>query len=216
MFLKRSFDIIASLLGLLILSPVFLVIAIQIKRIMPGPVIFCQERAGRLGKPFRIYKFRTMNLSNTKSTVSVKGENRITPFGAFLRKHKLDELLELWNVLKGDMSLVGPRPDMPEYANLLIGEEEHILELRPGITGPASLKFANEEELLASVPDPQRYNDEVIWPIKIKINLAYYYQRSFFGDIYLILQSLFFRNKNAYVNLADFSQKMGLDMKQNI
>lgn len=208
MFLKRSFDIFASFLGLLILFPVFIVIAILIKLLMPGPVIFCQERAGRLGKQFMIYKFRTMKINSSTSTVSVKGDSRITPFGAFLRKHKLDELLELWNVIRGDMSLVGPRPDMPEYTKTLIGEEKHILELRPGITGPASLKFAKEEELLASVTDPQRYNDEVIWPIKIKINLAYYYNRSFFGDIYLILQSLFFRSKNTFDNPSDFSKKI--------
>lgn len=124
-------------------------------------------------------------------TISVRGENRITSFGAILRKYKLDELPELWNVLKGDMSFVGPRPDMPEYADKLRGEEKLILELRPGITGPASLKYVNEEELLASVSKPKEYNDEIIWPDKVRINLHYYYNRSFFGDIVIIFKTLF-------------------------
>ena len=112
-----------------------------------------------------------------------------------LRKYKLDELPELWNVLKGDMSFVGPRPDMPEYIERLKGEEKKILNLRPGITGPASLKYANEEELLASVEDPVKYNDEVIWPDKVRINLDYYYNRSFWGDIRIILQTIFGKNE---------------------
>jgi lipopolysaccharide/colanic/teichoic acid biosynthesis glycosyltransferase len=157
---------------------------------MPGPVLFCQKRAGRYGKLFTIYKFRTMNINHGGNTVSIKGENRITPLGSELRKYKLDELPELWNVLKGDMSLVGPRPDLPEYANKLTGEERKILELRPGITGPATLKYANEEELLASVSDPQRYNDEVLWPDKVRINLHYYYNKSLSGDIVIILETL--------------------------
>lgn len=131
-----------------------------------------------------------MNINHGGNTVSIKGENRITPLGSELRKYKLDELPELWNVLKGDMSLVGPRPDLPEYANKLTGEERKILELRPGITGPATLKYANEEELLASVSDPQRYNDEVLWPDKVRINLHYYYNKSLSGDIVIILETL--------------------------
>ena len=129
------------------------------------------------------------------STITIKGENRITTFGAILRKYKLDELPELWNVLIGNMSFVGPRPDMPEYAEKLIGEEKLILELRPGITGPATLKYYNEELLLASVPDPQKYNDEILWPDKVRINLTYYYNRNFFGDLSLILQTVFIRSK---------------------
>jgi lipopolysaccharide/colanic/teichoic acid biosynthesis glycosyltransferase len=125
------------------------------------------------------------------STISVKGEKRITPLGAFLRKHKFDELPELWNVVCGDMSLVGPRPDMPGYANQLVGEEKLILKLRPGITGPASLKYANEEELLAGVADPVKYNDEIIWPDKVRINLDYYYNRSFLGDMLIIFKTIF-------------------------
>lgn len=188
---KRCFDIVASLLGLIIVSPLLLVIVLIIKLKMPGPVIFSQERTGRKGKPFTIYKFRTMTLDHGGSTISVRGENRITPIGAKLRKCKIDELPELWNVLKGDMSFVGPRPDVPEYTNRLVGEEKKILELRPGITGPASLKYSNEEELLSSANDPQKYNDEVLWPDKVRLNLEYYYNRSFFGDIIIILKTVF-------------------------
>lgn len=189
--LKRGFDILASFVGLLILSPFFLVISLIIKLVMPGPVIFSQSRTGRNGKPFTIYKFRTMTVNHGGSTISVKGESRITPLGARLRKYKLDELPELWNVLKGDMSFVGPRPDMPEYSSRLVGEEKKILELRPGITGPATLKYANEEELLTSVEDPQKYTDEVLWPDKVRINLDYYHNRTFFGDIIIILKTVF-------------------------
>jgi lipopolysaccharide/colanic/teichoic acid biosynthesis glycosyltransferase len=189
--MKRAFDIIAAMIGLILISPLLLVIAALIRLRMPGPVLFRQKRAGRFGKPFTIYKFRTMTVNHGGSTISVKGENRITPLGAKLRKYKLDELPELWNVLKGDMSFVGPRPDMPQYAETLKGDERLILELRPGITGPASLKYANEEELLASVPDPVKYNDEVIWPDKVRINLDYYRKRSFLGDLALILKTIF-------------------------
>jgi lipopolysaccharide/colanic/teichoic acid biosynthesis glycosyltransferase len=191
--IKRSFDIIASFFGLIFLSPLFLVIALLIKIRMPGPVLFCQKRAGRYGKLFTIYKFRSMVVDHQGSTISVRGEKRITPLGASLRKYKLDELPELWNVLKGDMSFVGPRPDMPEYLEMLAGEERLILELRPGITGPASLKYRNEEEILASVPDPKKYNDEVIWKDKVKINLDYYHNKSFLSDLNLIFITIFKR-----------------------
>ena len=189
--IKRIFDIVASFIGLVFLSPILIIIVLLIKLCMTGPVLFCQERAGRHGKPFIIYKFRTMIANQGSSTVSVKGESRITSFGALLRKYKLDELPELWNVLKGDMSLVGPRPDMPEYAGKLTDEERSILTLRPGITGLATLKYAKEEELLATVPDPQLFNDEVLWPDKVRLNLEYYRNRSFIGDIRIILQTLF-------------------------
>lgn len=188
---KRFFDFLASALGLIVLSPLLLAIAVLIKLKMPGPVLFRQERIGRNGKPFTIFKFRSMTLDHQGSTISVKGEERITPLGAFLRKHKFDELPELWNVVLGDMSLVGPRPDMPGYANQLVGEEKLILKLRPGITGPASLKYANEEELLAGVADPVKHNDEIIWPDKVRINLDYYHNRSFLGDILIILKTIF-------------------------
>jgi len=187
---KRVFDIVGSFIGLILLSPVLLTIAVLIKVMMPGPVLFTQIRSGRFGKPFRIVKFRTMVMDHQGNTISVKGENRITPLGSKLRKYKLDELPELWNVLLGDMSLVGPRPDVPEFVNRLDGEERLILEMRPGITGPASLKYADEEELLASVPDPLKYNDEVLWPDKVRINLDYYRKKSFIADLRLILKTL--------------------------
>jgi len=190
--IKRLFDIVASLFGLIILSPLFVLIALLIKVYMPGPVFFHQIRCGRYGKPFAIHKFRSMKVHAIGSTISVKGDNRITPLGAKLREYKLDELPELWNVLVGDMSFVGPRPDMPEYFDRLVDDEERkILELRPGITGPATLKYANEEELLAGVEDPIKYNDEVLWPEKVRLNLQYYYQQNFLLDLSLILSTVF-------------------------
>jgi len=190
--MKFFFDRILSLFGLLVLAPVLFVVAVLIKIRMPGgPAIFRQRRVGRNGKLFTMYKFRSMTVSHSGSSVSVAGESRITPLGAKLRKYKLDELPELWNVLKGDMSFVGPRPDVPGYADRLQGEDRLILKLRPGITGPASLKYADEEELLAQVADPRRYNDEVIFPDKVRINLDYYYNRTFCGDIRLIFQTIF-------------------------
>ncbi len=190
--MKFLFDRVVSLLGLLFLWPVLLIVALLIMiKMHGGPVFFKQKRVGRYGKLFTMYKFRSMTVAHTGSSVSVAGESRITPLGAKLRKYKLDELPELWNVLIGDMSFVGPRPDVPGYADKLQGEDRLILQLRPGITGPASLKYANEEELLAQVDNPQRYNDEIIFPDKVKINLDYYYNRSFVGDIKLIFQTIF-------------------------
>lgn len=176
----------------LVLWPVLIIIALLIKVRMPGgPVIFKQQRVGRNGELFTMYKFRSMTVSHSGSSVSVAGESRITPLGSILRKYKLDELPELWNVLKGDMSFVGPRPDVPGYADRLQGENRLILKLRPGITGPASLKYANEEEILAQVSNPVKYNDEVIFPDKVRINLNYYHNHTFWGDIRLIFQTIF-------------------------
>lgn len=190
--MKYLFDRAASLLGLLVLWPVLLVVAVLIRIRMPGgAVIFRQQRVGRNGKLFTMYKFRSMTVSHSGSSVSIAGESRITPLGAVLRKYKLDELPELWNVLIGDMSFVGPRPDVPGYADKLEGENRLVLKLRPGITGPASLKYANEEEILARVPNPVQYNDEVIFPDKVRINLDYYYTHSFWMDIRLIFQTVF-------------------------
>lgn len=157
-----------------------------------GGFFFKQERIGQYGKPFKIYKIRTMRIQNHNNNfVTTADDDRILPFGKFLRKTKLDEIVELVNVLKGDMSLVGPRPDVAGYADKLIGENRKILELRPGITGPASLKYINEEELLAKVDDPKKYNDEIIYPDKVKINLEYYYNRTFWGDIKIIFKTIF-------------------------
>ena len=188
MILKWIFDRLASTMGLLILWPILLLVAIMIRVKMPGgPVIFKQKRVGQDGKLFTMYKFRSMTVSHSGSSVSVAGESRITPLGAKLRKYKLDELPELWNVLKGDMSFVGPRPDVPGYADKLEGRDRNILKLKPGITGPASLKYRNEEELLAKIENPQKYNDEVIYPDKIKINLYYLEHYSFLKDIQIII-----------------------------
>ncbi len=194
--MKYIFDRFASFLGLLFLFPFLIVIWILIRIKMPdGSPLFKQKRVGKNGKLFTMVKFRTMTISHSGSSVSVAGEARITPFGAFLRKYKIDELPELWNVLVGDMSFVGPRPDVPGYADKLEGENRKILQLRPGITGTASLKYTNEEELLANVEDPQKYNDEVIYPDKIKINLDYYYHHSFIGDMKIILKTVFYRKR---------------------
>lgn len=167
--------------------PVFFIIGILIKLKMPGPIFFCQKRIGQNGSPFFMYKFRTMKVDHGGNTISVKGESRITPLGAVLRRYKLDELPELFNVLKGEMSLVGPRPDVPGYADLLLGEDRLILKLKPGLTGPASLKYSNEEELLANQSDPKNYNDTVIFPDKVRINLNYYKHRSLLLDLKIIL-----------------------------
>lgn len=176
-----------AFVGLLVLSPVLLIVAILIRVKMPGgPVIFKQKRVGRNGKLFTMYKFRSMTVNHGGSSISVAGESRITPLGAKLRHYKLDELPELWNVLIGDMSFVGPRPDVPGYADQLKGKDREVLKLRPGITGPASLKYRDEEDLLAKQPDPQRYNDEVIFPDKVRINLYYLHHYSFVKDIQMI------------------------------
>ncbi len=189
---KWIFDRVMAAAGLLALCPVLAVVAVLIRVRMPGgPVIFRQRRVGRGGRLFTMYKFRSMTVGHGGSSVSVAGESRITPLGHVLRRYKLDELPELWNVLIGDMSLVGPRPDVPGYADRLTGEDRDVLRLRPGITGPASLKYANEEEILALVDDPQRYNDEVIFPDKVRINLQYYRSHSLAGDIKLILATIF-------------------------
>ena len=188
MTLKYIFDRMAALLGLLLIWWLLIVVAVLIKVKMPGgPAIFKQTRIGRHGKPFTIFKFRTMTVGHGGSSVSVSGESRITPLGAVLRKYKIDELPELWNVLVGDMSFVGPRPDVPGYADRLQGDDREVLELRPGITGPASLKYRNEEELLAAVDNPQEYNDTVIYPDKVRINRYYLHNYSFVSDIKMIL-----------------------------
>ena len=191
MWLKYLFDRLVSLLGLIILLPVFVIVAIMVKvKMLGGPVFFSQKRVGRNGRLFTMYKFRTMTVDHDGSCVSVAGESRITPLGAKLRKYKLDELPELWNVLIGDMSFVGPRPDVPGYADALTGDDREVLKLRPGITGPASLKYRNEEELLATVDDPQRYNDEVIFPDKVRINRYYLHHYSFWMDIKMIFATV--------------------------
>ena len=191
MFFKSLFDRGASFFGLILLSPVLLVVALLIRIKMPGgPIIFKQERVGRHGKLFTMYKFRSMTVGHSGSSISVNGESRITLLGTKLRKYKLDELPELWNVLVGDMSFVGPRPDVPGYADKLEGGDRRMLLLKPGITGLASLKYRNEEELLAEQEDPQKYNDEVLFPDKVRINIEYLEHWSFWNDIKIIVYTV--------------------------
>ncbi|HJM15975.1 MAG TPA: sugar transferase [Flavobacteriales bacterium] len=190
--IKRIFDFSSSLLGLVILFPLLILISFAIKIGSSGPILFSQKRVGKDGKQFILIKFRSMMINQeSNNTATAKGDNRITTIGVFLRKYKLDELPELWNVLKGEMSLVGPRPDVSGYADKLKGEDRKILKLRPGITGTASLKYANEEEILAAQDDPQKYNDEVIFPDKVKVNLEYYENQTLWLDIKIIFATIF-------------------------
>ena len=193
--IKRFFDLTFSLIGILILFPLMLLISLVIKLDSKGPIFFIQNRVGKDGKLFAMIKFRSMSVfQKRKSTVSVKGDIRITKVGAFIRKYKLDELPELWNVLLGQMSIVGPRPDVKGYADELKGEDRKILNLRPGITGPASLKYANEEELLSYQENPEVYNKEVIFPDKVRINLDYYYNQNLILDLKIIFATIFRTN----------------------
>ena len=190
--LKYIFDRITALIGLIILFPLLVLIAILIAIKMPdGPVLFCQKRVGKDGKLFTIYKFRTMSVGIITSSIAALEQKRVTPLGIFLRKWHLDELPQLWNILKADMSFVGPRPDVPGYADNLEGEDRLILKLRPGLTGPATIKFSNEEQILSQVKDPEKYNKTVIYPEKTRINLDYYYHHTLLGDLKLIIRSIF-------------------------
>ena len=191
MIIKYIFDRLMALIGLLFLWPLLIILAILIKVKMPGgPAFFTQKRVGQHGRLFTMHKFRSMAVSHDDSSVSVAGEARITSFGATLRKYKLDELPELWDVLIGNMSFVGPRPDVPGYADMLTGDDRRMLELRPGITGPASLKYRDEEELLAKVDNPIEYNDKVMFPDKVRINLYYLDHYSFWKDIQMIIYTV--------------------------
>ena len=191
MIIKYIFDRLVALIGLLFLWPLLIILAILIKVKMPGgPAFFTQKRVGQHGRLFTMHKFRSMAVSHDDSSVSVAREARITSFGATLRKYKLDELPELWDVLIGNMSFVGPRPDVPGYADMLTGDDRRMLELRPGITGPASLKYRDEEELLAKVDNPIEYNDKVIFPDKVRINLYYLDHYSFWKDIQMIIYTV--------------------------
>ena len=201
MILKSLFDRIVAFIGLLFLWPVLLFVAILIKIKMPGgPAFFVQKRVGKDGRLFDCHKFRTMTVKHNGSTVSVAGDSRITPFGATLRHYKLDELPGLWDVLVGNMSFVGPRPDVPGYADKLTGDDRDVLRLRPGITGPATLKYRLEDEMIADYVTKQQtagdsrpmqeiaveYNDKVIYPDKVRLNCYYYSHYSFIKDIQMI------------------------------
>lgn len=202
MILKWLFDRTAAFFGLLLLWPVLVIVAVLIKVKMPGgPVFFVQKRVGLNGKLFNCHKFRTMTVKHNGSTVSVAGDSRITPLGAKLRHWKLDELPGLWDVLIGKMSFVGPRPDVPGYADKLVGADRDVLRLRPGITGPATLKYRLEDEMISEYVNRKRnegdsrplqeiaveYNDEVIYPDKVRLNCYYYRHYSFIKDIQMII-----------------------------
>lgn len=209
MILKWIFDRSVSLIGLLFLWPTLVIVALLVKIKMPGgPVLFVQKRVGKDGRLFKCHKFRSMIVKHDGNSVSVAGDTRITPFGATLRHYKLDELPELWDVLIGNMSFVGPRPDVPGYADMLTGDDRDVLKLRPGITGPATLKYRLEDEMLADVRSRMEegkwltqeeidsmtdqelavwYNDHVIYPDKVRLNCYYYHHYSFIKDIQMIL-----------------------------
>ena len=202
MILKWLFDRVVSFIGLLFLWPVLLIVAILVKIKMPGgPAFFVQKRVGKDGKMFNCHKFRTMTVKHNGSTVSVAGDSRITPLGAKLRHYKLDELPGLWDVLIGNMSFVGPRPDVPGYADKLTGDDRDVLKLRPGITGPATLKYRLEDEMISDYVAKKQaegdkrpmqeiaveYNDTVIYPDKVRLNCYYYHHYSFIKDFQMIL-----------------------------
>lgn len=189
--MKRLFDVIASGFGLIVLSPLFLVLAIWIKCDSKGPVFYRQVRVGFRNKDFRIFKFRSMRVGADKgSLVTIGGHDpRITRSGYFIRKFKLDELPQLINVFVGDMSLVGPRPEVRHYVDYWTPEQMHVLDVRPGITDPASIKFRNENELMEQAEDPEKYYIEVIMQEKIKLYLEYVEKHSFLYDFGLILKT---------------------------
>jgi len=209
MILKWLFDRLVAFIGLAVLWPVLLIVAILVKIKMPGgPAFFVQKRVGKDGKLFNCHKFRTMTVKHNGSTVSVAGDSRITPLGAKLRHWKLDELPGLWDVLIGKMSFVGPRPDVPGYADKLVGDDRDVLRLRPGITGPATLKYRLEDEMISEYVAKKQasgdsrpmqeiaveYNDTVIYPDKVRLNCYYYRHYSFTKDIQMIFCTVLGKN----------------------
>ncbi len=190
---KRTFDFTCSLVGLVLLLPFFLIISLWIKLDSRGGIFYKQLRVGRYNKDFYLYKFRTMaNGSDKKSLITIgNDDSRITSAGRFLRKYKVDELPQLINVLKGDMSLVGPRPEVRKYVDLYSEQQMKVLNARPGITDIASIKFRNENEILKNQENPEQYYMEILMPEKLNLNLQYLSERSFFGDILLIINTFF-------------------------
>jgi lipopolysaccharide/colanic/teichoic acid biosynthesis glycosyltransferase len=187
---KRLFDVATAAIGLTLLWPLLLLLAILVRRTTPGPAVFRHVRIGKGGSPFEILKLRTMYVTPPDSgpQVTIAGDTRITPLGQRLRRTKLDELPQLWNILKGEMSLVGPRPDVPGYADRLTGRAAMILDVRPGVTGPATLHLRREEDLLAAVgTDPERFYDRVLYPLKVQIDLDYIEHWSFLRDLGYVL-----------------------------
>ncbi|MBR0072557.1 MAG: sugar transferase [Bacteroidales bacterium] len=190
--MKRFFDIVFSFLGLLLLSPLFIVLAVWIKCDSRGPVFYRQVRVGRHNRDFRIFKFRSMRVGSDKgSLVTIGGRDpRVTRSGYYIRKFKLDELPQLINVLTGDMSFVGPRPEVRKYVDMYTPEQLHVLDVRPGITDLASILYRNENDLLATADDPERFYIETVMPDKLRINLQYVQNHSLWGDIKLIFKTL--------------------------
>lgn len=191
--MKRLFDIVASLVGLIVFAPVMLVVAIVVKVTSPGPVLFSQKRLTKGMKEFSIYKFRSMvsNEFREKNTVQIKGSSsEITPIGKFMRKTKIDELPQFWNILKGDMSFIGPRPELPRRLKYYNDRQKEIFLVRSGISSPASIVFSDEEYLMNQVQDPEKFYIEQIMPYKIELNLYYINHQSFFYDIWLIVATL--------------------------
>lgn len=189
--MKRLFDLLASAAGLLVLSPLFLLLALWVKSDSPGPVFYRQTRVGRGNRDFRLFKFRSMRVGADKQgLITVGGRDpRVTRSGYCIRKYKLDELPQLINVFLGDMSLVGPRPEVRKYVELYTPEQMRVLDVRPGITDPASIRYRNENELLAASDDPERFYRETIMQDKLRINLEYVAERSFFYDLKLIFKT---------------------------
>ena len=191
-FQKRAFDLFFAVLGLLAVWWLILLAWIVASIDTRSNGFFIQKRVGRNGKIFWVVKIKTMHpVAAFDTTVTRRGDPRITPLGAFFRRTKIDELPQLWNVLFGDMSFVGPRPDVPGFADKLQGEERVMLSIRPGITGPATLKYRNEEELLAAQDDPEAYNRDVIWPDKVRTNLQYIQEWSLWNDCCYIFRTIF-------------------------
>ena len=188
----RFFDFIIACIGILILSHLFVIIAIMVKLSSPGIIIYSQERVGLNDRRFRLYKFRSMliNADRIGTSVTTSNDPRITKIGRFLRKIKLDELPQLWNVLKGDMSFVGPRPDVPEIVNKYSSEMKRILSIRPGITSNATLYLRHEEELLAMANDPDRAYEDIFVPAKVKLAMEHVNRKSFFFDFSILLQTV--------------------------
>ena len=190
--IKRVFDFFAALIGIIIISPILIVVSIAIKLDSPGKIMFLQKRVGRNEMDFYIYKFRTMVTDAEKlgKQITVGKDNRITKVGAFLRKYKIDELPQLFNVLKGDMSLVGPRPEVPKYVALYSEEQKKVLSVRPGITDLASLRYSDENEILGKVDNPEEYYINVIMKDKLNLNLEYIEKSNLFFDISLIIKTI--------------------------
>ncbi|MDR1846962.1 MAG: sugar transferase [Bacteroidales bacterium] len=191
--MKRCFDVIASFFGILILSPLLLAIAITVSLGSKGGVFYRQQRVGQYGKDFTLYKFRSMRINaDTQGLLTIGGkDSRITKTGYFIRKYKLDELPQLFNVLRGDMSLVGPRPEVRKYVNLYTAEQKRVLEVRPGITDPASIAFRNENDLLAEASEPEKFYIAEVMPAKLRLNIQYLQNRSFCSDIGVIFRTIF-------------------------